>query len=228
MKDNVVINLSTHKYLKGQKRLQMTLAGYSNSDFLFYTDENQFASPKHIDNPYAFKTYAIKNALDKGYKKILWLDASIYAIKDISPAWNIIENEGYLMQEAGWFCGQWANDKCLEYFNITRDEAMTMPMYGNAGLLGLNFENETAINFFELWHKSSQDGIFKGSWNNNNKTESNDTRCLGHRHDMVAGSIIANKLKMRYIPSNQIMQYGCAPHIKPINDTIILKAYGIS
>ncbi|MCF7866906.1 hypothetical protein K9M18_05745, partial [Candidatus Woesearchaeota archaeon] len=151
-----------------------------------------------------------------------------YAIKDITPVWDIIEKNGYIMQEAGWNCGQWSNDKSLEYFGLTRDDAMKMPMYGNAGLLGLDFNKELPKIFFERWHKASQDGIFKGAWSNNAKTESDDILCLGHRHDMSVGSIIANLLDMSYINSSQIMQYGSAPFQQPMNDSICLKAYGIS
>ena len=228
MKDKVIINLATGNYIVGQDRLRSTLSGFYDGDILFFTDESQFSSPTHKENPYAFKTYAFQHALNLGYKKILWLDASIYAIKDITPVWDIIEKNGYIMQEAGWNCGQWSNDKSLEYFGLTRDDAMKMPMYGNAGLLGLDFNKELPKIFFERWHKASQDGIFKGAWSNNAKTESNDILCLGHRHDMSVGSIIANLLDMSYINSSQIMQYGSAPFEQPMNDSICLKAYGIS
>jgi hypothetical protein len=105
---------------------------------------------------------------------------------------------------------------------------MKMPMYGNAGLLGLNFEKELPKIFFERWHKASQDGIFMGAWNNTDNSESDDVRCLGHRHDMSVGSIIANLLGMSYINSDEVLQYGSAPFQEPINDSICLKAYGIS
>jgi hypothetical protein len=228
MKDKVIINVSTGNYIVGQERLRSTLSGYYDGDILFFTEENQIDSPTHKENPYAFKTYAFQHALDLGYKKILWLDASIYAIKDISSVWNMIEEKGYIMQYAGWNCGQWSNDRSLEYFGLERDYSMNMPMYGNAGLLGLNFEKELPKLFFEKWHKASQDGIFMGAWNNNDNSESNDVRCLGHRHDMSVGSIIANLLGMSYINSDEVLQYGSAPFEEPMNDSICLKAYGIS
>jgi hypothetical protein len=102
-----------------------------------------------------------------------------------------------------------------------------MLMYGNAGLLGLNFENEIAIEFFNKWHQASKDGIFIGKWNNNDKTESEDERCKGHRHDMTCGSIIANQLKMKYHSGQNILMYG-APEDEPLNETIVFKAQGIN
>jgi hypothetical protein len=103
---------------------------------------------------------------------------------------------------------------------------MNMPMYGNAGFLGLSVNSEIAMDFFDQWHKASVDGIFKGAWSNHNKTESKDERCKGHRHDMVCGSIIANQLKMEYVPGDEWLQYK-APTDQAINDTIIFGAQGI-
>jgi hypothetical protein len=228
MKDKVIISLATGNYIVGQNRLRSTLSGYYDGDILFFTSEDEINAPKHSENPYAFKTYAFEYAKNLGYKKILWLDSSIYAVKDIKPVWDLIENDGWVMQYAGWNCGQWSNDKSLEYFGISRDEALNMPMYGNAGLLGLNLNNDTSLEFLNRWHKASQGGVFIGAWNNNNKTESDDIRCLGHRHDMSVGSIIANQLFMSYINSDHILQYGSAPFEPCMNESICLKAYGIS
>jgi hypothetical protein len=228
--NNVILNVSTGGYIRGAERLRNTLLGIGEfkGDLLFFTDESQINAPKHLENPYAFKTYAFNYAINLGYKKILWLDSSVYAIKQISKAWEIIEQKGFIMQYAGHNCGTWSNDNCLEYFGIDRNQAMEMPMYGNAGLLGLDMEKDICNIFLDKWHKSALDGIFKGSWNNNNNTESNDTRCKGHRHDMSAGSIIANQLGMNneFLSTLEILQYA-SPEEAPINESIIFKAQGI-
>lgn len=225
--ERIIITLATESYSNSRKRFDSTLHLYSDDKIQIWTNEKQVGSPLHQSNPYAFKIYCFREALKMGYRKILWLDSSVYAIKNIQPIWDIIETDGYIMQYAGQFAGTWANDKCLSYFNITRDEAMLMEMYGNAGLLGLDFNFEISNSFFEEWEKSMLAGAFIGNWNNKNKSESEDVRCLGHRHDMVCGSIIANKLKMKYQKGNEILQYG-SPSDKILNDTIILKAQGIN
>lgn len=230
MNKYAIVNLATDKYILGQQRLRQSLIDNKfNGDFYGYIGEDSVGSPKHSINPYAFKVYAINKVKEMGYKQILWLDASVYAIKKIDFIWEIIETKGFLMQNAGHFVGTWSNDKCLDYFNLSRNDAISMPMYGNAGLLGLNFNNEKAIDFFNKWHKASEDGIFVGDWNNNNFSESDDLRCKGHRHDMSAGSIIANKLGLdkEYISSTEILQYA-SPEDKALNETIVFKAQGIS
>lgn len=223
-----IICFANSSYSKGAQRLRQSVKEHDfKGEMFIFTDETQVPCPSHLNNPYAFKTFIFERVKNLGYKKILWLDSSVYLIKNIDHIFEIIDKDGYLMQEAGHYVGTWANDKCLNYFNINRDEAINMLMYGNAGLLGLNFENQTANEFFNKWHQASKDGIFIGKWNNNDKTESEDERCKGHRHDMTCGSIIANQLGMKYHLGNEILMYG-APEDEPLNETIVFKAQGIN
>jgi hypothetical protein len=196
-------------------------------DLLFFTNNAAFPEcPEHHDNPYAFKVYAFKEAIRRGYETILWLDASVYCEKSPIPVFEHIEKHGYIMQEAGHLVGTWANDKALAYYGISRDEAMQMPMYGNAGFLGLSVHNAKAMKFLNMWDEAQLAGLFKGRWSNEAKTESEDERCKGHRHDMSCGSIIANILKMEYVSGNEWLQYK-APNEPAANETIIFGGQGI-
>jgi len=68
--------------------------------------------------------------------------------------------------------------------------------------------------------------MFKGAWNNNNQTESQDPRCKGHRHDMSCGSIMVNQLGMKYKSGNDYLNYA-APNETPRNETVIFFAQGL-
>ena len=219
-----IINLSTPNFRKAQARLRGSLEGY-DIPYLECTSESQVGAPRHHDNPYAFKIYAIEQALKAHYTDILWLDSSCYAIADPKPIFDIIASKGYFMEDSGHVAGKWANDRCLQYFGLTRDEAMEIPMY-SAGFTGLNFNNLKAAQFFEQWKQAMLNGVFKGGWTNKDKTESQDERCEGHRHDMVCASIIAHKLHMTYEPGGTYFQYA-APN-DPVNkDTVVFKLQGI-
>jgi hypothetical protein len=183
------------------------------ADVEIFNGEASIGAPPHEENPYAFKIYCFEEALKRGYKNILYLDSSVYAIKDYTRAFDLIERDGYLMQESGHYVGQWCNDETLQYFGFTREEAMTMQMYGNAGMLGLDFSQEIARNFFHRWQHAMRAGMFKGSWSD-------------HRHDMTCGSIIATGLRMKYQKGDEILQYA-APEDPVNNNTIIFKAQGI-
>lgn len=179
---NCIVNLSTPQYNRGRTRLLNSLQGKFNGATLFYQSEAEVEAPPHLENPYAFKLYAIAKAAQMGYKRILWLDASCHAVKPVQPIFDWIEEKGVFMEAAGHWAGTWANDNCLDYFDISREEAMKIPMFA-AGYVGINFESEIGLDFFARWQLSMWSGAFKGSWDN-------------HRHDMTCGSIIAHKMDL--------------------------------
>ncbi len=229
MNKRAIVNFSNNRgwYADGQKRLQKMLPKFIPSDveLFFFDDEQKIGSPLHDDNPYAFKIYSIQNVLEKGYHTILYMDASLFPIRNLKPIFDVIEKEGFFAQNAGHVCGTWANDECLEYFGVTRDEAMKIDMYGNCGLLGLDLSRPEILNFYVKWRTSMLDGMFKGAWTNKDKTESMDERCKGHRHDMVCGSLVMHGLGLdkKYQRGDQWMKYA-SPREEILDESILLKA----
>lgn len=192
-----IVNFSTEQFIDGVERLCDSLGNETDNEgetILLYSKYEYLQAPSHSDNPYAFKIYAIEHARD-AYNQILWLDASVYAVKDISPVWDWLTNKGIFLEEAGHMVGNWCNDYTLNYFGITRKQAMQMPMFA-AGYVGFDFTNPISIEFFARWKESMLNGCFKGSWKD-------------HRHDMTAGSIIANQMNLvnLYSPGGQFFSY---------------------
>ena len=200
-------------YMKGLTRLMLSVEERFEGDFLGIIGESSVGAPPHEENPYAFKIYCFDEAIKRGYEQILWLDSSCFAIKDIEPIFDYIGFNGYIAQESGHFLGSWCNDEALNYFGITREEAILMPMIGNAGFLGLDINNHKAQIFFHKWKQAMLRGKFKGSWDN-------------HRHDMSASSALWNQLNMKMVPGNEWLEYGPQDGTA-INETILIKAEGI-
>jgi hypothetical protein len=202
-----IVNFSDHKFKKGQDRLKESLIQYGyQGDVLLFDEYSQIGSKSHKEVPYQFKVYAIEKARSLGYDIVLYCDASIYAISDVMPVMNYIILKGHLMEYCGFSVGQFSTDVCLNEFNLTRDEAISIQLH-SAGFTGLNFTNELTTNFFDKWFKYAKEEItFCGDWNNKSKQCSYDERCLGHRHDQTVASIIANELGMERINPN-FMQY---------------------
>ena len=100
-------------------------------------------------------------------------------------------------------------------------------MYGNAGFLGLDFDTEISNEFFNQWKQSMLDGMFKGEWSNINNTESQDARCLGHRHDMSCGSAIRHRLGMKLQSGMDYLQYVDDNNRTPNNDSVCFFAQGL-
>jgi hypothetical protein len=207
---------NNEKYQRGTSRLSESIANINvpDVDFFRIQSEAQVFAPPHSDNPYAFKLYCIQYLRKLGYTQILWLDASIVAVKDYTPVFDWLTDKGIFLEEAGHLVGTWCNDSTLRYFNITRDEAMKMPMFA-AGYCGFDFNNPKSIEFFAAWNESMLNGCFKGSWSD-------------HRHDMTCGSIIANKMGLvkDYSPGGQFFAY-IGPAYQPPKPTAVFHLIGL-
>jgi hypothetical protein len=160
-----------------------------------FHDLKTIGSPSHQERPYAFKVYAVEYARKLGYDVVIWLDSPFRLIKPIDEWVKEIEKVGVYLQRDGWWCGQWANDNSLDYFGVTRDEAMTIPnVY--ACIMAFDFRHPITPVFFALWKTACENGAFCGKGNNTEKTESQDERCLGHRHDQTCAELIAHQIKL--------------------------------
>lgn len=192
---NCIISVGVNGwYSKGIDRLERSLIYHgSNADTFFWTNIYPEGSPTHEVNPYAFKIYAFQEAIKMGYTKILWLDASFWAVKDPTPIWTIVENKGYYLIRNGETCAQNCNDTCLDYFKVSRDEAECINSIAS-GIVGINIDNEIAFTFLNEWANSCDRGAFKGSRLHAN--QSSDARFLHHRQDQSAASLVAHKLNM--------------------------------
>lgn len=220
---------STNNYMRGLARLSESLRNNFDGDFLGFVGEATCGAPAHADNPYAFKIYCWLKAIEAGYTHILWLDSSCFAVAPLDRIFNDIATKGFAVQDSGHWLGHWSNDRALNYFGITRDKAMDIRMIGNAGFLGLDIHSSFGHDFFSKWKRSMDDGIFHGAWTNDNKTESQDERCRGNRHDMTCSSAIFYKMGFGIgdmYGGEEVLQYA-GLYDKILNETIVLKAQGL-
>jgi hypothetical protein len=188
----IIVNFATGHYLKGQQRLANSLNGYKK---LMLTGYPTINSPTHEQSPYEFKINSIESAWNHD-PVVLWVDASMWRVGDLSKIEDLIIKDGYFMTESGHWTGQWTNQFTKNYFKTT-DEEMKVPggmFMFSAGLLGLNRNSPIAVEFLRQWKESAKAGCFKGDWKD-------------HRHDMSCGSIIAQRLGMKYQRGGEFMSY---------------------
>ena len=188
----IIVNFSTKQYLLGQSRLSGSLNGYKK---LMLSDYVSLGSPPHSESPYQFKIHAIETAWNHD-PIVLWCDSSLWRVGNLKIIEDLIIKDGYFMSEAGHWVGDWCNERARDYFKLTPNEAKVpggLFMF-SAGLLGLDRNNPLAFDFFTQWKQSALAGCFKGSYEN-------------HRHDMTCGSIIAQRLGMKYQRGGKHMSY---------------------
>lgn len=188
----IIVNFATGHYLKGQERLADSLNGYKKLMISSYT---AIGSPTHSESPYQFKVHAIEKAFEFD-PVVLWVDASMWLVGDLSKIERLILEDGYFMSEAGHWVGSWTNKFTRNYFNLTEEESKVPGGFNmfSAGLLGLNGLSNIGWKFFREWKASALAGCFRGDWSD-------------HRHDMTCASIIAKRLGMKYQRGGEHMSY---------------------
>lgn len=198
----VVVNFSTEAYARPQERLKKSLEGHH---YLMFNDYAQIGSPTHQESPYEFKVHAIRqaSAVDN---KVLWVDSSMYRVGDLSIIESIISEKGYFAEEAGHYLDTWCNAHTRDYFRLP---PKTDYLMFSAGLLGLDFTNPMAYEFFTRWEQSAKNGCFKGSWED-------------HRHDMTCASIIASIMGWKYERGGSHLAYIGPGYSQPEKDVVFL------
>jgi hypothetical protein len=193
------------RYLDSLKRQAQSLQKF-NIEYKHYTNVYEIGSPMHLYNPYAFKAYA----LDKKEGVVIWLDSVVYAKKPLTDFVNYIKKNGAcFFDNIGYSVADYCNDKCLNYYGITREEAKEIKMI-MACCMGFDFNNPLAVQVFNEYKKACADGIFKGDWTN-------------HRHDQTCMSIIIHKLGINPLIGHEtFFTYEGHEGMQPVNDSVCL------
>jgi len=194
------------------KRLEESLRKVRFSgDFLAWSDELPPGSPTQLEAPMAFKTFCFHEAKSLGYETILWIDATIVALRPLEPIFRSIRDNGYIAfaNNYGQSLGQWSSDEVLKHHHISREDAMQIPEVPTSAI-GLSMRNDLGLRFLEQWHQLTTDGLtcrgtstpvstwedyYAIAWNKDGCI-SPDPRVGGHRHDQTAAGIVAHHLDM--------------------------------
>ena len=212
-----IVNYSDGKFLRGTKRMKESLikCGYTG-DFLLFSESDKSRFPSHDDSPWAFKPLAIREAFNRGYEYVLWLDSSMICIRNPRRIFSkIICNGYYFVTQKSDSFGEWCSDYALSELGINREQSFSFEEL-NAAIVGFNKSNKKACNILDEWCSFALKGkAFRGlpkeynlyeTFNNNNRQCSSDIRVKGHRHDQTVLSYLVwkNHCKTSYIEIKNI------------------------
>lgn len=213
MKDRVIVNVSLgDNYLCMQQDIGHALA---RTDFDLHQPARMFyrnlppGCPPHYEQMYAFKIYAIAEAIRLGYRRILWMDSTFCPTGPMDALWDAVARDG-------WYCpiqgdavlGDWCSDRGLEAMGIDRTAARQIPLV-YSGLVGLDMHSVTGVAIWHTWQELYKGHVFNGPHINKschpmvemgNKWEghcSHDRSVKGHRHDEAALSFVLQKFGLR-------------------------------
>lgn len=192
-------------YPRGQARLLTSVWEHNPGlDTVAWCDKYPPFSPSHQEMPFAFKSHALRAALDRGYTTLLWADASCWAVRSLDPLFEAVESQGYVFINNGWKIGQWASDHALNVFGLNRDEAMEKKE-PTVMMFGLDLTNSMTQRWFADWCERCKDPkLMNGSLHNKPGQEiidphsgvnvgviSSDPRCRGHSREQVTAGLCA-------------------------------------
>jgi hypothetical protein len=199
---------------------------YCGDAWRLYYDDYPDGCPPHSESMYAFKVYAIEEAIRAGFRFILWMDSSLAPLAPIEPLWRTIEQHGWyaapqysgITEGQPWrhwastvqaTLGEWCSDAALGIFGMSREAAFSIPL-ALTGLVGLDMQNPMAQTIWRMHKEFHGRGVFNGAHVNkpghpvtavgNGKFHghvSHDARVQGHRHDETSLSFILHRLGLR-------------------------------
>lgn len=182
-------------YAKGQERLLNSLVhhGFRHKVLAFQDFPN---------NHYEKKTYNIKascmhQAREMGFDVLLWLDSSVWAIREIEPLFDYIISHGWYFHSNGFNLGRTMDNKALEYFGLTRDKAYQMPDL-TSSMFGLHLGNPKAEWAFNDWLQSAKDGFWLSSRERPGKypNDGYPEDFVGDRQDQSCLTAVMHKYEM--------------------------------
>lgn len=181
-------------YSAGVRRLERTLnfEGWGGA-VLTWTDY-PYGCPPHEQLPYYFKIAAFEEAIGQGFTHILWCDASLFAVANPMPLFDIINEQGYYFFSSGYNLAQSVNDYALQCTGLSRDEAEGAVEWAS-GCVGINLENPDGAALYRTWKEYMDTGLSVGSRHHDN--QSSDPRFLFHRQDQSCLSLAAYKLGLK-------------------------------
>lgn len=182
-------------YAAGIDRLAQSLQWHGwLGDTIFWKDYPPFCLRPHNENEgqYNFKIAAFQAAFMKGYKVVLWLDASFYAIKDPMPIFDYINKNGIYFFKSGYPLSATATDKLLSFHDLQRENITEVSEFAT-GAVGINIDNPNGHSFFRDWKYDCVHGMFGG----NRIHDLNDSKhplFKFSRQDQSSASVVLHKM----------------------------------
>lgn len=108
---------------------------------------------------YGFKPHAIQTAVEKGYKKIVWLDPSILPTASPQLLFDSLDNYPMLVRTGKNEVNEMTNDEAIKWFRFERSELVGVRHIGGT-IYGFNMNDERASSAFTLWKLAEKNGMF--------------------------------------------------------------------
>lgn len=102
--DKIIVNCSIRAmYASRFVKLKSALQKYCPDAALLLYSDYPDGCPTQYESQYAFKIHAIREAVNAGYRFVLWMDCAFIPRAPIGPVWEWIREHGWLRSAARRF-----------------------------------------------------------------------------------------------------------------------------
>ena len=108
--------------------------------------------------PYSFKVFSLLEAKKLGFHKVLWIDSVFIPLKDPSPLFEQIEQEGYFFKRHST-SSKFILPSTRKYLQEKTGSDVLHAHYVSAQVLGLDLNTPLAKQFIEEYYKLVEDGM---------------------------------------------------------------------
>ncbi len=105
--------------------------------------------------PYAFKPCFFMEAFHKGYKRVLWLDASAVLLTSINRIFEVIKDQGYFLMPGGGTVDQWITDAVAAGLKVPRNICHDHRQF-RTGVVGFDLTNSLGRNITMKWYEAAK------------------------------------------------------------------------
>ena len=156
---------------------------------------------KHEGFSYLSKFYALKDCVDRGETRLLWVDACVHLHEPLLKSVNNhLDEHGCLLIQSNSLLKKWCTDRFCRIINKDRKDLDHNLIIG--GVFGFDLNHPAGKDFYDNLEKlTKEESLWFGPcgipWRNEDVgTEqlSMDTSVKGHRHDQAVMSFIVKEL----------------------------------
>lgn len=174
------VNVSfKEKYIEAQNRLKDSIKElYPDSTLLFWSDQLPQGSKPFGQSLYGFKVHAIQEAINKGFKKIVWLDSCAIIKKPLTSLLELASKNGLIAVKDEQKLFRYISNDLL---NLTGEISKDWNLVGGS-LYIFDLDNEMGKKIFDEWKDLENRGYF-GTQEMIMKERNDGIDKCGHRMD---------------------------------------------
>jgi hypothetical protein len=183
MKDVAFVSVAfgDARYFEQIDRLKASiLSFYPDANLVFFRGFFPPGSKSFSDSLYGFKPHAIKVAMDRGFKKIVWLDPAMIMVEPIE---DILKFEMMAVMDDNLLYNV-VSDKCYAHFGETQKDVHDKGWHLVGGsIYWFDFDREATVKIFDAWMEAEKLGLFGSQY------EQASEQLQGHRMDEAVMSL---------------------------------------